>query len=224
MPDMPVSKGGRPRQWSETDVKNIKLQVQRGEEETAAALARNFRFHGGHTLSVDTMERILHKYKYMAYLKGRKPMLSKLNQQKRLQFAKSVAHWTKEQWRRVIFLDESPFPLYPTSGREWFWKHRNEPVRPRQVRPTMQHGGGFVKIWGCLTSEGPGFMANITSDLNQDKYIMTLGNFLGGTIRSYQLLKEEEVIFQQDNAPVHKAKRTEAWIRQQPFKLLSWPP
>lgn len=142
MPDMPVSKGGRPRQWSETDVKNIKLQVQRGEEETAASLARNFRFHGGHTLSVDTMERILHKYKYMAYLKGRKPMLSKLNQQKRLQFAKSVAHWTKEQWRRVIFSDESAFPLYPTSGREWFWKHRNEPVRPRQVRPTMQHGGG----------------------------------------------------------------------------------
>ena len=66
-------------------------------------------------------------------------------------------------------------------------------------------------------------MANITSGLNQDKYIMTLGNFLSGTIRFYQL-KEEEVIFQQDNAPVHKAKRTEAWIRQQPFKLLSWPP
>jgi len=51
-----------------------------------------------------------------------------------------------------------------------------------------------------LSSEGPGFMANITSGLNQDKYIMTLGNFLSGTIRF------------------------EAWIRQQPFKLLTWPP
>ena len=66
-------------------------------------------------------------------------------------------------------------------------------------------------------------MANITSGLNQDKYIIALGNFLSGTIRFYEL-KEEEVIFQHDNAPVHKAKRTEAWIRQQPFKLLTWPP
>ena len=169
------------------------------------------------------MERILHKYKYMAYLKRRRPMLSKLNQQKRLQFAKSVAHWTKEQWRRVIFSGESPFPLYPRSGREWVRKHRNESVRPQQVQPTMQHGAGLVKVRGYLTSEGLCFMANITSGLNQDKCIMTLGNFLSGTIQFYQL-KAEEVIFQQDNAPVHKAKRTEAWIRQQPFKLLSWLP
>ena len=42
----------------------------------------------------------------------RKPLVSKANQKKMFKFAKYHKDWTVEQWKRVLWLDESRFILF----------------------------------------------------------------------------------------------------------------
>ena len=58
-----------------------------------------------------------------ANLNGRvarkKPLLTAANRKARFQWAKDHRHLTVEDWKNVIFSDESPFTLFQTSGKQY---------------------------------------------------------------------------------------------------------
>ncbi|GBM12664.1 hypothetical protein AVEN_46151-1 [Araneus ventricosus] len=55
----------------------------------------------------------------------RKPFVSAINREKRLQFAKQHKDWTAEQWGNVMWSDDSRFSLFQNDGRT---KIRREPL------------------------------------------------------------------------------------------------
>ncbi|CAJ0903419.1 7260_t:CDS:2, partial [Entrophospora sp. SA101] len=62
----------------------------------------------------------------------------------------------QEDWRKVIWSDESKFMIFGSDGRELCWKDPKSPLRPQHVKPTVKFGGGSVMIWGCFGSFGVG--------------------------------------------------------------------
>ncbi|KAF7641747.1 hypothetical protein LDENG_00273020 [Lucifuga dentata] len=46
----------------------------------------------------------------------RKPLISEANQKKRLQFAREQKDWTLEQWKKIMWSDESRFTLFQSDG------------------------------------------------------------------------------------------------------------
>ena len=77
-------------------------------------------------------------------------------------------------------------------------------------------------IWGCMCIHGLGMMYRIEGRLNQHGYQKILEEHLYGTIQKYNL-DASEVIFQQDNAPIHCSNSMKQWFSRQPFGVLSWP-
>ena len=59
--------------------------------------------------------------------------------------------------------------------------------------------------------------------LNQHGYQKTLEEHLHSTINKY-FLDASEVIFQQDNVPIHNSNSMKQWFSKQQFSVLSWPP
>lgn len=51
---------------------------------------------------------------------AKKPLLTAKNIKDRLAFCRKYQYWTAEQWCKVIFSDESPFPLFGTFGKASF--------------------------------------------------------------------------------------------------------
>ena len=77
-------------------------------------------------------------------------------------------------------------------------------------------------IWGCITSKGAGLWTNCTETLNAASYIFILSSCLKNTIKNYNLRKRK-IYFQQDNAPVHKAKDTMEYLQKENYNLIEWP-
>ena len=78
----------------------------------------------------------------------------KVTGKKRLQWAKQYQNWTIEQWKNVLWSDESPFCLR-FSGRSRVWRLHNECYDPLVTQPTVKHDKK-VNVWGCFTSSGVG--------------------------------------------------------------------
>jgi hypothetical protein len=64
-------------------------------------------------------------------------------------------------------------------------------------------------------------MYRIEVRLNQHGYQKILEEHLHGPIQKYNL-DASEVIFQQDNAPIHSTISMKQWFSRQPFGVLSW--
>ncbi|GFX78499.1 transposable element Tc1 transposase [Trichonephila clavipes] len=86
----------------------------------------------------------------------KKPFISLKNQKKRLDFAKTHQLKTDNFWKKVIFSDESKFNIFGSDGRRTIWRKPNTALDPKNLRPTVKHGGGSVMVWGCMASNGVG--------------------------------------------------------------------
>jgi len=88
--------------------------------------------------------------------------------------------------------------------------------------PTVKHGGSGVMVWGCFCGTGLGPLVLVEGKLDRFGYIQLLEeNLLPWIQRKFN---HRRYFFQQDNAPVHTAKDTKAWISQKQVKmLLNWP-
>ncbi|KAJ8886967.1 hypothetical protein PR048_013181 [Dryococelus australis] len=65
-------------------------------------------------------------------------------------------NWTLEQWKSVLWSDESRFTLFRSDGRVWVWRLLGERLLPEYIVPTRKFGGGGVMVWGYFTAFGVG--------------------------------------------------------------------
>ena len=173
-------------------------------------------------VSVNTICCTLQRNGLLARVKKRKPLLTKQHSQSHLAFAKKYKDWMVEDWRGVVWSDESKFQLFGSDGRQWYWKKPNKLLDTRHISPTVKHGGGNIMVWGCITSSGVGYLCHIDGGLNRELYQMILNDKLIATLDWYGIDKEQ-VTFQQDNDPKHTANLTKQWFIDHNIKVLDWP-
>lgn len=79
-------------------------------------------------------------------LKGRvaikKPWLSAKNIKKRLKWARDHITWTVDDWRKVIWSDETKIMLFGSDGITRKWRRTGESLKTQCLKPTVKHGGG----------------------------------------------------------------------------------
>ena len=103
-----------------------------------------------------------------------KPCLSQKNVQERFRFAMIHKDWTVEDWKRVMFSDETKINRFNADGRSWCWVNDKENVPNRAVKQTAKHGGGSVMLWSCMTVRGLGDLQRVEGRMNAKDYIAVL--------------------------------------------------
>ena len=104
----------------------------------------------------------------------RKPLVSSANRKKRRLFAKEHKNWTVEDWKRVMWSDESRFTLFQNDGRVRVWRKPHEALDPACVSPTVQASGGSVMIWACFCWHGHGSATLFSNKMNLKCYLEVL--------------------------------------------------
>ena len=79
----------------------------------------------------------------------RKPLISDANQKKRLQFAREHKDWTLEQWKKVMWSDESRFILFQSDGRVRVRREADEVMHPSCLVPTVQFS---ISLYLCIVT------------------------------------------------------------------------
>ncbi|KAG1145923.1 hypothetical protein G6F37_007120 [Rhizopus arrhizus] len=152
------------------------------------------------------------------------PLLSAKHRKARLEWALAHRYWTIDDWRKVIFSDESKINVWGSDGIEFYWCLPGSPLQPHHVIPTVKHGGGSVMVWACMTSHGVGYICEIYDGrMTASDYIHILKTELADTLDYYRL-GDSDFIFQHDNDPKHTAKITTTYlIEEAKYPVLPWP-
>ncbi len=145
------------------------------------------------------------------------------NKKKRLAFALKHQEWTVEDWKRVIWSDETKINRIGSDGRVWVWKQAGEGLINREVQGTVKFGGGNIMVWGCMGWEGVGHLAEVEGRMDANQYVDILEDNLLPSLEESGI-SMEDVIFQQDNDPKHTSNKAKKWMEDSNINVLDWPP
>src|SRR5205085_6607309 len=106
-----------------------------------------------------------------SYIAVSKPGLWAENIEKRLQWALEHRNWTIEQWKWVIWSDESSLWVGVNPRHQWVIQLRGERLNPRYVKKTFKSTQVKVMVWACFIGErlGPLIVCD-EGGIGADKY------------------------------------------------------
>lgn len=130
----------------------------------------------------------------------------------------SITDWITncQNWERTVFSDEKRFCLDgPDDWRSYYSKNTN------LVRQRRQCNGGGIMVWlmimpNCLLS-----YKIIHGNFNSVGYIKLLSESIVPIIKLNFGL---DIWYQEDNSPVHKAKKVQQFLKDAQIRVLEWPP
>ena len=171
----------------------------------------------GLPVSCRTIERSLHDNTNANYEKMIKMVqLKQVHIDARLQWARIHQSWSYE-WRKVLFSDEKKFNLDGPDGMKFYWHDKR---KDKETFPKRVAGGGGVMVWAGISYFWKTELSIILGRLDSNKYQNILDEHLMPFINQIGL---SNVIFQQDNAPVHTSRSTKDWLTSKNIDLLEWP-
>ncbi|CAF0957322.1 unnamed protein product, partial [Brachionus calyciflorus] len=149
-------------------------------------------------VSKATIRRLLIKKGLESHTAVRKPLLTAKDRIKRYKWCKQRLNCTVNDWRRVIFSDESNFEVFNRKSRVIVKKFDNEKYHPKLCTQATK--------WRRV-------------ELIKD----TLENQLLPSVELFYN-PEDYWIFQQDGASAHTAHSIRDWFKEQNIEVLPWCP
>jgi transposase len=143
-----ISGSGRPRKTSERQDRAMVKKAKKDPKKTAVDVMREVNEEIGLDISKRTARRRLNEAGLFGRRPSRKPLISEANRKARAAFAKDHLHWTKEEWAKVLWSDESKFNLFSSDGVRYVRRPVGKRYDVRYQVPTVKHGGGSLMVWG----------------------------------------------------------------------------
>ena len=219
-PNSPKSVGGSKKKLTPNDICHATRLISSGKVDTAVQAHRVLQNIKNIPISVQTVRRGLKEAGMKSAVKRKRPFLSKKHKRVRLDFAESHIDWTVEDWKRVIWSDETKINRFGSDGREWVWKKKGEPLSDRLVKGTLKFGGGSLMMWGCFCWQGVGYGCKIDGKMDKELYCQILEDDLQESIDYYNL-DRDKLIFQQDNDPKHTSGLAKQWFLDHGIEVMT---
>ena len=115
--------GGRPSKLSTRDKHTIIRQVTTGKLDNAIQATKFINSIIPDPVSSQTVRRTLKEAGFHSATKKKVPMLKTTHRQRRLKFARTHENWTVEDWKRVLWSDETKINRIGSDGNEYVWKN-----------------------------------------------------------------------------------------------------
>lgn len=127
---------------------------------SAQKLSENIALDHNVVISHDTVDRRLKEAGLYAYVSRKKPFISAINIKKRLEWCIAHQSWNVDDWKRVLWCDESPFTM-SYHGRVFVRRPKGKAYSKKYIKPTFKHSGGKIQVWGCFSANGVGDLHKI---------------------------------------------------------------
>ena len=140
-------KTGRPRIMDDREIRIAGRMIAKNEVQNATELQKK----AFKDVSTQTLQHRLKKQGFVCRVKKKKPFLDLKSKEARQKWAMAHVNWTVEDWKRVIFSDESKYMLFKSDGRQYAYFKPGQQYEAKNVKKQVKHGGGNVMVWGCVT-------------------------------------------------------------------------
>jgi hypothetical protein len=171
--------------------------------------------------SISTYRRRLVSAGLPAYRPARKPRLSPINVQKRLDWALLHKEWTyDDNWKHIIYADESTFNL-SKCAIQYVRRPAGKRYDSKYINAIENKSKANVNVWGAFSSYGYSNLIRIDGRCDAQAYVNILSENL---LNNYNALLPEGGFFVHDNCPIHSARVTKEWLRNNNIVQLEHPP
>ena len=217
---------GRKRVLEERDVRQLTMSSTRDRRKTTLDLQAEVNDSRAESQKVSrsTISRRLREAGLYGRVAAKKPLLRPQNIQKRLEFARRHQDWSAEEWRKVLWTDESKFEIFSQHRRVFVCRMPGERFHESCIVPTVKHGGGSIMVWGSVCGNGVGKLIKIDGIMDKNVYHNIL---VRHAIPSGLEVIGHGFIYQQDNDPKHTSKLCTNYLvtKQESgvLKLMNWP-
>ncbi|CAK9801681.1 Transposable element Tcb1 transposase [Anthophora quadrimaculata] len=213
-------RSGRPRKTTARVDKLIRRKSVVDVRKTAGVIAQELHDENLADVSRITASRRLRDVGLFGRVGVKKPLISTKNQRARLQFAKNYQCWTVQDWKKVLFSDESKFKLFGSDGKQYVRRPVGTRYNSKYQIPPVKHGGGGAMVWGAFSYEGVGPLVEIEG---------VMDCFVYKDILDKQMLPfakdnmPDGWIFQHDTDPKHASKIVSQYLSAKNVRVLEWP-
>ena len=144
--ELQKSIGGHSSKLSPGNIRHAIHLITSQRAENAVQVTKTLKNITNQPLSPTTVCRHLKKAGMKAIVKTKHPLLSAKHCKACLDFAYAHKDWTLDDWKRVIWSDETKINCLGSDGHKWVWKKSGEGLTDRLVEGTIKFGGGSVMI------------------------------------------------------------------------------
>lgn len=173
---------------------------------------------------IRTLRRYIRALGFNNRVAVKKPFLSKAHKAQRLAFAQAHAHWSEEDWKNVIWTDESSFEVGKHSRLVRVWRQVYERYAWDCLCPSFKSGRVSIMIWGAFSGYHKSPIVIIPTGRR------TAADFVNivyeGALFSFYSLhdRSNDMSLMEDGAPVHRSSLSNRWREAQSMAKLNWPP
>ena len=169
---------GRPPKWTTRYNSSLSILVKKNRKATVRTLWQLFNENKVNTVCLDTIRVKLKGLGMIRRSLKKSEFISRRNRIKQIRFAKTFLNWTADDWKKVIFSDESQFVIEDPK-RIKMWKKSGEKYNYHQHYTTSTQKSLCVMVWGCITGDGIGSVTHVKGTINSQKYVSVLeSNFV----------------------------------------------
>jgi hypothetical protein len=149
----------------------------------------------------------------------RRPLLTPQHEEKRIAFAKQ--HLLQEtDFSKIVFSDEKKFRMDGPDGWNYDWHELGTKDDSPQFSKDYGRYKG-VMVWMGISAQGILHLERVTGTLDAFGYTLMLeGDALARIHRAHGT----DFVFQQDNAPAHRAAYTVDALAEDEIETMAWPP
>jgi transposase len=219
----PRKRSGRPKIFNEKSKASLKrlASKRKNRRYTLKQIKAAWEKKSKTSVSGRTIRRRLHDVGLHSCIARKKPLLTDDHMANRLAWALEHRHWTVNQWRRVLWSDESTFSQFQKDRQSHVWREPHEEFDMSCLSVTIKHSPN-VMFWGCFSYKGRGPLVAINGYVTGESHAKTLRRFAFPTMR--KVFPQGNGIFQEDNASPHTSKIATATRDASGTEFLPWPP
>ena len=164
-----LPRSGRKSKLTPTDERALVRKVRFNPKTTKKHLCQELEASGT-TVSLSTVQRVLHRNGLRGCRARKKPLLQKRHIKARLKYARKHKDKDRGFWRGVLWSDETKMELFGNNDQQYVWREKGEAFNPNNTIPTVKHGGGSIMLWGCFAASGPGALSKIDGIMKKEDY------------------------------------------------------
>lgn len=211
---------GRERVTSRVQDRHIVLTHLRNRFQTSVQTARETIGVNNRRISASTVRRRLHERAISSHMAYRGNVLTPERRRNRLLWCRQHLRWTQQQWKAVLFTDESRFCINMQDRRTRVWRRRGERFADCCVKEVPRWGGGSVMIWAGISWRYRTPLVVVNGNLTAQRYV---DEILRTHAVPFMQNHADVTLYQQDNARPHSARLTTDYLAQQNINVLRWP-
>ena len=145
---------GRPKKLSGREIRHLKRLVKGDSRISWSKIASDLNTSLPKPVTTRAVRRYLKELGFEYVVKVKKQWLSASHRQQRIVWCKQYLNWTPNDWRKVIFSDESIFYVLKRKNQCKIWRLEKKTLLPECLQQTNTGDGGKVGIWSGISSFG----------------------------------------------------------------------